>query len=220
MPEALLDSALPTRLDWFGVWLLGLSMGLTACTVTCLPYLGSWVLGRGAGPRAALYDTGAFLLGRISAYTLLGALAGAFSGWLARALEGHTGQLLIATASIASGLWLLWPKQAAHASCTLTRRGAGAAPFALGFSLSLAPCAPLAALLAACALSGEAVAGASYGAWFGLGAAVTPLVLIVPLVGLSGRRLIAAHPALLRALRIAAAVALLALGLRRLLLFA
>lgn len=24
------------------VWLLGVSMGLTACTVTCLPFMGTW----------------------------------------------------------------------------------------------------------------------------------------------------------------------------------
>ena len=28
------------------VWLLGVSMGLTACTVTCLPFMGTWALGR------------------------------------------------------------------------------------------------------------------------------------------------------------------------------
>jgi len=27
------------------VWFLGVSMGLTACTVTCLPFMGTWALG-------------------------------------------------------------------------------------------------------------------------------------------------------------------------------
>lgn len=216
MPEALASAALPMHLDWFGVWLLGVSMGLTACTVTCLPFLGSWVIGRGGGARAALYDTTVFLLGRISAYSLLGALAAALSGWLARALAGGSGQLLIAAASIAAGAWLLWPARR-HTPCGTVRKGACMPPFLLGFALSLAPCAPLAALLAACALTGEVLAGASYGAWFGVGAAVTPLVLIVPIVGLSGRRLVGAHPQLLRWFRVGAGAVLLALGLRRLL---
>lgn len=218
MTEALLDAALPARLDWFGVWLLGVSMGLTACTVTCLPFLGSWVIGRGLGARAALYDTGVFLAGRISAYILLGAVAAGLSGWIAGAIEGKTGHLVIAAASIGSGLWLLWPARR-HAPCHAARQGTALPPFFLGFALSLTPCAPLAALLAACALTGEVLLGASYGAWFGVGAAITPLVLIVPVVGLSGRRLLGAQPQLLRWLRIGAGVALLALGLRRLLFF-
>lgn len=216
MPEALLDAAVPAHLDWFGVWLLGVSMGLTACTVTCLPFLGSWVIGRGVGARAALYDTGVFLLGRISAYSLLGAIAAGLSGWLARALAGGASQFVIAAASIGAGVWLLWPAHR-HAPCGAARQGAAMPPFLLGFSLSLTPCAPLAALLAACALSGEVLAGASYGAWFGVGAAITPLALIVPIVGLSGRRLIGANPRLLRWFRIGAGVLLVALGLRRLL---
>jgi sulfite exporter TauE/SafE len=217
MPEALLDATLPTHLDWFGVWLLGVSMGLTACTITCLPFLGSWVVGRGLGARAALYDTGVFLLGRITAYSLLGAIAAGLSGWLIGALEGNAGHMVIAAASIGAGAWLLWPSRR-HAPCGTARKGAAMPPFFLGFSLSLAPCAPLAALLAACAYTGEVLAGASYGAWFGVGAAITPLVLVVPIVGLSGRRLLGAQPQLLRWLRIGAGIALLALGLRRLLL--
>ncbi len=215
MSDALLGGTLPVHLDWFGVWLLGVSMGLTACTITCLPFLGSWVLGRGAGMRTALYDTSIFLLGRITAYSLLGAIAAGFSGWLIGALEGHAGHIVIATASIGSGLWLLWPSRR-HAPCSAARKGDSMPPFFLGFSLSLAPCAPLAALLAACALTGEVAAGASYGAWFGVGAAITPLILIVPIVGLSGRRILGAQPQLLRWLRIGAAVALIALGIKRL----
>lgn len=43
-------------------WLLGLSLGLTACTVTCLPYMGAWMLARERA--SALPDTIAFLAGR------------------------------------------------------------------------------------------------------------------------------------------------------------
>lgn len=216
MPEALLGN-LPTQLDWFGVWLLGLSMGLTACTITCLPFLGSWVLGRGLSAPAAFVDTGVFLLGRVSAYTVLGAVAGALGGWLAALLEAHAGQIVIGAAAAVAGAWLLRPDKA-HAPCGPAKRGDRMPPFFLGFALSLAPCAPLAALLAACALSGELLAGAAYGAWFGVGAAVTPLVFVVPLVGLSGRRLLGARPQLSKWLRLGAGVALVALGLRRLLL--
>jgi hypothetical protein len=39
--------ALPQPIGFFAAWALGLTMGLTACTVSCLPFMGTWVLGRG-----------------------------------------------------------------------------------------------------------------------------------------------------------------------------
>lgn len=155
MPEALLDGTLPDRMDWFGVWLLGVSMGLTACTVTCVPYLGSWVLEQAYGARRTSQ------YGRVSARAHQRLYATRRTRRrperVARARagrsrdKGHATDVLIAVASIASGLWLLGPGPAAHTSCTVARRGGSAAPFVLGFALSAAPCAPLAALLAACA---------------------------------------------------------------------
>ena len=60
----------------FSIWLLGVSLGLTACTATCLPFMGTWILGRGGSQMQALRDTALFVSGRIVAYGLLGGLAG------------------------------------------------------------------------------------------------------------------------------------------------
>lgn len=209
-------TAVPQQVSLFGVWLLGLSMGLTACTVTCLPFMGAWVLGRGGGNRAALRDTGVFLLGRVTAYSLLGGLAGALGAWLTHALSGGIGNAFIGVASIAAGLWLLLPSRR-NGGCNAARNAASTPPFLLGFSLSLTPCAPLASLLAACALSGGAGAGMGYGLSFGLGAALTPLLVIVPLMGLFGQTLREGRQWLGTWLRWGAAAVLVAIGIRRLL---
>lgn len=209
-------ATLPQQVSLFGVWLLGLSMGLTACTVTCLPFMGAWVLGRGGDNRAALRDTGVFLLGRVTAYSLLGGLAGALGAWLTHALSGGIGNAFIGVASIAAGLWLLLPSRL-NGGCSAARNAASTPPFLLGFSLSLTPCAPLASLLAACALSGGALPGVGYGLSFGLGAALTPLLVIVPLMGLFGQTLREGRQWLGRWLRWGAAAVLVAIGVRRLL---
>ncbi len=197
------------------VWLLGVSMGLTACTVTCLPFMGTWVLGRGAGQGEALRDTGVFLAGRVSAYSLLGMLAGALGGWLTHTLDGGIGQVFIGCASIAAGVWLLLPLRR-ESPCGAARRAAHTPPFLLGFALSLTPCAPLASLLALCAVSGGAWSGMGYGLAFGLGAALTPLLVIVPLLGWLGRNLKEDRPWLTRWLRWGAGAVLVAIGARRL----
>jgi len=94
--------------------------------------------------------------------------------------------------------------------------GSRHATFSARFSLSLTPCAPLASLLAVCALSGGALSGVGYGLSFGLGAALTPLLIIVPLLSLFGRNLREGRQWLGKWLRWGAAVVLIAIGLRRL----
>lgn len=197
---------------FMGVWLLGLSVGLTACVASCLPFMGTWIVGRGGSTREALRDTGLFLVGKLVAYAFLGALAGALGAWLTTALESGAGLAFIGGASVWAGIWLLLP---ARGRGCATRR-LPLPPFALGFALSLTPCAPLASLLAVGALSGSAWMGLGYGLAFGLGAALTPLLLLAPLLGRFGAALREGRPWMGRWLRRGGGMVLVALGLRRL----
>ncbi len=213
------------------VWLLGVSMGLTACTVTCLPFMGTWALGRASGQREAFLHTGVFLAGRVTTYTLLAALAGAVGLGLAQALGGAWGNGLIGMASIVAGLWLLAKPAGKHCGAvppgpTFTpvkihrNKADSLPPLFLGAALSLTPCTPLASLLALAAHAGSAVQGASYGLAFGLGAAMTPILVLVPLAGRLGRELRSGRAWLARWLLWSAAAVLIVLGIRRLLLAA
>lgn len=212
------------------VWLLGVSMGLTACTVTCLPFMGTWALGRASGQREAFLHTGVFLAGRVTTYTILAALAGAIGLGLAQALGGAWGNAVIGGASILAGLWLL--AKPSHKSCNTAvqpaptfapvhvhrRKADSLPPLFLGAALSLTPCTPLASLLALAANAGSATGGAAYGLAFGLGAAMTPILVLVPLAGRMGRELRAGRAWLSRWLLWSAAAVLIVLGVRRLLL--
>ena len=210
------------------VWLLGVSMGLTACTVTCLPFMGTWALGRAGGQREAFLHTGVFLTGRVTSYTLLATLAGALGVGLAQALGGAWGNALIGGASILAGLWLL--RRPGEKSCAALpapsfqpvrfhrKKSDSLPPLFLGAALSLTPCTPLASLLALAAQAGSPAQGAAYGLAFGLGAAMTPLLILVPLAGSLGTALRDGRAWLSRWLVWGAAAVLILLGLRRLLL--
>mgnify|MGYP001059536989 CR=1 FL=1 len=211
------------------VWLLGVSMGLTACTVTCLPFMGTWALGRASGHREAYLHTAVFLAGRVTTYTVLAALAGAAGLGLAQALGGIWGNLVIGVASIFAGLWLLAkpagkscsavPPALTFATVQVHRRKADSLPpLFLGAALSLTPCTPLASLLALAANAGSTAQGAAYGLAFGLGAAMTPILVLVPLAGRLGRELGAGRAWLSRWLLWSAAAVLIILGVRRVLL--
>ncbi len=209
------------------VWLLGVSMGLTACTVTCLPFIGTWALGRASNQREAFLHTGVFLAGRVMSYTLLAMLAAAAGKGLAQALGGVWGNAAIGTASILAGLWLLWRpagrRRAVSSAPSVQpirfhprRRRDGLPPLLLGAALTLTPCTPLASLLALSAQAASPAQGAAFGLAFGLGAAMTPLLVLVPLAGRLGRELATSRAWLTRWLGLAAAGVLILLGVRRL----
>lgn len=205
-------------------------MGLTACTITCLPFMGTWALGRASGQSEAFLHTSVFLAGRVVTYTVLAALAGTAGLGLAQALGGALGNSVIGGASILAGLWLLTkptrqtcsaapPAPTFVAPIRIHRRKIDSLPpLFLGAALSLTPCMPLASLLALAANAGSAVQGAAYGLAFGLGAAMTPILILVPLAGRLGRELRVGRVWLSRWLLWGAATVLIALGIRRLLL--
>ncbi len=202
-------------ISFFTVWLLGLSMGLTACTVTCLPFMGTWIVGRNVGPSAALRDTFGFMTGRVVAYSLLGGLAGGAGIWLAKTLNDGIGHIFIGVAAIIAGVWLLFG-QDSHPPCGVRKKLNGAPPMAIGFALSFTPCVPLASLLAACAQANSMTTGVSYGLAFGIGAAVTPMLVVLPLLGKFGQKLRSGRTWIGAWVKYGAAVVLISIGLRRL----
>lgn len=216
-PELYHPDAPPIAVGLLSIWVLGLSVGLTACTVTCLPFMGALVVGSGQSAGAAFRQTGAFALGKVLAYAVLGAAAGFLGEVLLDVMKGNLGHWLIGGVSIAAGGFLVYGHKVTK-GCRTSRMFQGAPPFALGFVLSFVPCAPLAALLAAAALGGDPVHGLAMGAAFGLGAALTPLFIVVPLLGRLGREMTAERPRLLVLVRWLGALVLVALGLRRILL--
>lgn len=194
------------------VWLLGASLGMTACAVSCLPFIGTWAFGRGGQGRD--WDLALFLGGRLIAYTVLGALAGGLGRWFVQELSQGWGNAAIGMASLASALWLVWPRQS-HRSCAALNRFAGLSPLLLGAALTLIPCAPLATLLSTCAAGGDAWQGGKFGALFGAGALLTPMLFLIPAVGSLARRIQSNREWLVPWLQRGAALVLALLGLRR-----
>jgi len=217
MDEFFNPALIPKETTLFTIWLLGVSLGLTACTATCLPFMGTWILGRGGSQTQALRDTALFVSGRVIAYSLLGAIAGSAGAWLAQAMRGGTGNAVIGLTSIAAGIWLLYSEKK-HTPCGVARSAGRTPPLLMGFSLSLTPCAPLASLLAVCAAAGSARMGMANGAAFGLGAALTPLLILLPLINLLGKNMRDQRAWITRWIRWGAAAVLILLGLRRLML--
>lgn len=204
-----------TEVSAFSVFLLGLSLGLTACAVTCMPFIGTWVLGRAESMKGAFRDTASFLGGRLVAYACLGGIAGAMGEWFVKELAGGTGNAAIGLAAIFSAGWLAWPTTASR-TCGFRNRLNGLSPFLLGVALTLIPCAPLATLLATSAAGGSVERGTFLGLVFGLGALMTPMLVLIPMLANFGRHLRHGRGWIVPWIRGAAAITLLILGKNRL----
>ena len=196
------------------VWILGITVGFTACTASCLPFMGSWVMSRNLGMKGCLVDAGLFALGKMVAYAVLGGIAGLSGEFILHYLQSGVGNVLIGGASMLAGIWLIRNLKQSHRSCGISKRH-NMHPFNLGFSLSFIPCAPLAALLAACAAAGSLWLGLSYGFIFGLGAALTPLLVILPMLGRLGNELRYRNPWLRNGLVWLGSTVLVAIGAYR-----
>lgn len=202
----------------YSVWLLGVALGLTACTVTCLPFMGTWAMGRESNAKSNLYDTLSFLLGRWVSYATLGALAGGLGSWFVKEVTAGIGNLAIGISALIAAIWLAWP-QREESSCAAKSKMGGAPPFFIGIALTLIPCAPLATLLATCAAARDPWSGALYGAAFGAGALLTPMLVLIPAAG-GIARVLRQHAGWLAPwIRYGAALVLIALGGNRLVLF-
>ncbi len=152
---------------------LGLLYGSTMCSFTCLPYLGVYLMGTGQGFGDGVRASVFFLLGKVCAYTLFGALAGALG--MVLDLGANQGKIL-GLVLIITGLFLpLVAKRRCGTNCQ--QSGKKLSLFSLGVATSLLPCPPLAAIFLVAAQQGSWLLGAGYGAVFGLGLLVSPLVL-------------------------------------------
>lgn len=182
---------------------LGLVFGFSACTISCLPYLGPVFLACDGGIRQSWRTVLPFSLGRLSSYAGLGLLAGYAGQYLGDDAGLGSVRWVLGCAAIMVGLGLLL-RRAPHRVCTPRpvmeqplQRYDSAAPrtlmpgglFLLGASMALTPCAPLGTVLFSAALTTSATHGLALGLAFGLGAIALPALIFGIGVAYIGSRL-------------------------------
>jgi sulfite exporter TauE/SafE len=185
---------------YLGVFAGGLFYGLAFCTSACLPYVTSYIAGIGAGFKKGMIVTLIYNSGRITAYALIGGLIGLFSGLVkifvtdAAISPYHVySSLFFGVVTILIGLiilfknrsnWLCKPADNKTLNVQQKRNlklNAGA--FSLGFSRGLIVCPPLIALLLYTIPFGNPIDSLSFAVLFGLGTALSPILLLGGLTG-------------------------------------
>jgi uncharacterized protein len=182
----------PITLSFGAALLLGLSFGAGPCNIACLPYLGPVFMATDDGVRNSWRTLVPFSAGRLSGYTLLGALAG-WAGVLVQDWVSHpSARLVLGGATIAVAMALLWKNYRGSANCNSNQPQVKKVPlpdlqrsnpllpgglFFMGMGMALNPCAPLTTVIFAAATTASALGGLSLGAGFGLGAVFIPTLI-------------------------------------------
>jgi cytochrome c biogenesis protein CcdA len=206
-----------------GVFVAGLTMGVTSCMVHCSPvmfYIGGTAKGWQQGFRSVF----AFSLARLLSITLLGALAGGAGGYIMTYLADGTIALWLRRAAAAFvlvlGVLILIGRNPTIDSIRLCRvlsknalKRNALFMALLGFLVGITPFCPVFfGVLNYIAFGLESASlGALYAFIFGLGSAlITPLLAIGPAVGATSK--LFTSPARLKLFRRVSGVMLLILG--------
>jgi len=166
----------------------GLVLGTSQCVISCAPMLVLYVAGTREGWREGLKATLIFSLSRLSAYVLLGFLAGFSARFLADFLQnpGVGSYIWISAGAFVSmlGVLVILGKEPRFHLCQALSRhtvsDSTKSMALLGFIVGVAPCAPLLGILTYIALSvKEPLQGAIYAFCFGVGTSIiTPIVAL------------------------------------------
>ncbi len=209
---------------WLGALAMGFVYGLTLCSLTCIPLITPLIFATQPGFRRGFDATAIFILARVSAYTLWGAIAGLLGELLLAQLATAWPTLLAGGLILLIALRVIWRGRAAcpgHAAESQrvsppTRRG-WMKMASLGFSTSLMPCPALSGVLIYAATTQSMLSGALLALLFGLGASASPLYYIGGTTGWFAERLLKQIPRHSRWLRLLSGIILALFGIRLLL---
>lgn len=159
--------------DPAGLFTLGLTYGLTVCSLTCLPFLAPYLMGTGQGFKTGMVNSVCFLAGKLMVYAAMGGVA----AYIGQAFDfGTKGQLIMGLVLIGAALSMPYTnRRKCKTGCRKDHKNISM--IAMGAGSSLAPCPPLAAIFMLAAQRGSVVMGVSYGLIYGLGLLVSPLII-------------------------------------------
>ena len=173
----------------------GLMYGLIFCTSACLPYITSYIAGIGAGFRKGVIVTSIYNLGRVTAYALIGGVIGMLKLLVNDAVllpYQKYSSFAFGIVTIAIGAHILLKSRSPACNCSAEKGNAGVTKlserfdiraFTLGFTRGLIVCPPLIALLLYSATFAAPIDSFIFAALFGLGTALSPLLLLGGVTG-------------------------------------
>lgn len=194
------------------LFVLGLVSGAGICSLSCLHYLVPYLLGTGQGFRDGVQASGIFVCGKIATYSVLCGCAAAL-GNVFLSESFRPGGKLPGIILIAAALGIPFSRRlrCGTTRCKAVRK---VSLFGLGIGSSLLPCPTLATVFLLAADKGAVVAGLGYGAMFGLGLALSPLLIIGGGLSMIADRLRLETGSLMPAVRVLSVIIMTGMGIQ------
>ena len=198
--------------EFSSLFLLGMVSGASICSLSCLHYLGPYIMGTGQGFRDGVVASWIFVCGKIVSYSIMCGCAAAF-GKLFLPETFRSSGVLPGIILIAAALSIPFAHRlgCSKTRCTTARK---ISLFGLGVSSSLLPCPTMAAVFLLAAEKGVVIAGMGYGAMFGLGLALSPLLIIGGGLSMIANRLRLETGKLMSAVRALSIIIMIGMGIR------
>jgi thiol:disulfide interchange protein DsbD len=210
---------------------IGIIYGATFCTLTCSPFIASYIIGTDRGTRRGMWLSIIFNGGRVATYAMLGLVVGLAGGaFLVESVYARWGALVFGGAVAAIGIWIVVRRRSPGAGCgcspdaswtdrmryrLVPKEGDGGELSAAGMGLliGLIPCPPLIALLVFSAAIGSATMGLTLGLVFGLGTLISPLIIVAGAAGWFSDRVARDAPLMTSGIRRVGGLMLVLLGI-------
>ena len=174
---------------------LGLLYGLTFCTSACLPYVASYIAGIKAGFRRGVTVTAIYNSGRITAYAVIGSIAGLLKTFVSDTFlrtYQNIFSIIFGFVVIVIGISIFFKKPSCNTCVAKNVEPQGilksvkqrfdVRAFSMGFTRGFVLCPPLVALLLY-AVTFPQVNCTLLAVLFGLGTALSPLLILGGAVG-------------------------------------
>ncbi|MDA7818468.1 sulfite exporter TauE/SafE family protein [Sulfurimonas sp.] len=158
------------------LFLIGLSYGVTACMLSCMPFLSPILLANSRSVRHAMAVVLPFSIGRVVSYMLMAMLASISMLQVKSVINNpEISQVILGTATMVIAIVMFYGSYKEKPSNCSSSKQTGsktsiAGYFTMGLAISLNPCAPIMTLIAAAANSSSLSNAAVMGLSFGLGA--------------------------------------------------
>lgn len=182
---------LNTLITHFQIFGIGFSFGIIGpCFLSCTPFIVTYIAAGKKSYSRALSDIFIFLSGRLSAYIVIGVLAGISAGLLRSFVSSGAVFWLKPLAGIICillAVFILINAKLAKNNCAIPKKKIynSAGVFSLGFAIGIAPCGPLLALASEITLmSKTAFEGALYALSFGIGTFLSGFLVAGALAGI------------------------------------
>jgi thiol:disulfide interchange protein DsbD len=174
---------------YLGVLVAGFFYGMTLCSFSCLPYIGTYIMGTQDGFKKGFKATIIFSISRIATYTLLGGLCGYIGSVILKEINPES--ILLITGSVIALIGIiviLMPLRACpQSSHKISERISLQNPYLhlifMGVVISLIPCLPLTSVLLYSSTTQSIFTGGLIALIFSIGTSISPLCLFGGLAG-------------------------------------